>query len=474
MRKNNINKKNVSIVKKINIGLLIDGTFMDFGINSFKELTDKKYDWTIDNITYKFDIKTISDDQIINGELDENGKLKHINVIILGGADKYIKLYYWSKYLKNKYNKWRNNLRDFIQKKGGGCVCICGGSETFCLLDCDKDTHISFNEKMMKETSVDATNLTVKTKTAFPLLNQLPKSGNPNDLGHCAYLVYPGQGGLTGATLDFRINKNSFHPILKGYNGDSIQMRWAGGPTIHNYKNESVILHYPDRELSELHPIKQWKYVGTGSGGQFGKWTGLLKSINNELKYDNNKKMINKEFKNMLSGSSSVETFINNIFKNSENESQAKNLFEKIYDGILKAKDWNIDNNNVITTELAGQAAIVAENSEKGRIVISGPHPELPIWNNGWIAYTKNSTENCLWDSFYKWKDYSIQDRRNYWLFCRIVAWAAGLNENELPPFPEYNRDKTQGGDDDGKGVDKDSWISTLIDFLKRLFRIKS
>jgi len=46
----------------------------------------------------------------------------------------------------------------------------------------------------------------------------------------------------------------------------------------------------------------------------------------------------------------------------------------------------------------ANMAAMVEEEYGDGRVLICGPHPEDPIWENGWIERSSETKENCLWD----------------------------------------------------------------------------
>jgi len=87
-------------------------------------------------------------------------------------------------------------------------------------------------------------------------------------------------------------------------------------------------------------------------------------------------------------------------------------------------------------------AALVTENYGDGRLVISGPHSEDDIWDDGRIIDVEDTDENCLWDGFMRWIDYGDKGKPNKWFLRREVAWAAGLNEDELPPIPEESPEK--------------------------------
>ena len=109
---------------------------------------------------------------------------------------------------------------------------------------------------------------------------------------------------------------------------------------------------------------------------------------------------------------------------------------EKIANGVYKAKDWR-KLNQIMPVKRANMAAMVTEEYGDGRIVISGPHPEDRIWDNGRIIDVEDTKENCLWEGFTRWVDYKNINRENKWLLGREAAWVAGLDEDELPPIPE-------------------------------------
>lgn len=449
---------------------------------------NKKNGWVVGKKQYVFDVKRITDDEIINNGLED------IDVLIIGGIDKYIDLYLGKnlKQFEDDYNSWIKNVSKFICN-GGGCICICGGAQTFCELDCSNDSRITFNELMMKKTSVPITDIKVKTKTAIPLLHQLLPKNNPGDIGNCAYLIYPGYNEFhvrdehddnskkkfskkkfLGLTLDFKINSDSCHPIFKGYGSENIKMRWVGGPSICNVNDKNILLHYPEDSSFDDYEINQWKYIGTRYSGLVGKLNGLKEAILKEFNEDKKPgDIVKKNLPKTKIHDSFIEEFLKNIYIENKNN---KDILKNFYNGILKAKDWKKIENKYIRPDVAGKPAIVAEECGKGRIVISGPHPEMKIWDGGKIVQKEDKGDNCLFKGLYSWNPEPKidEDRLNYWFFRRIVAWAAGFNEDMLPPFPGDNGDGNQGGDNGGKGGDKESWITSLIDFLKRLFRIKS
>ena len=108
------------------------------------------------------------------------------------------------------------------------------------------------------------------------------------------------------------------------------------------------------------------------------------------------------------------------------------------------------------------------ETYGKGRIVISGPHPEDPIWDNGTLIDKNDTDNNNLWDGLIKWQGRKNIGDHNKWFLRREVAWAAGLDEHQLPPLP--GQIEQPEPDEKKPSQPKKTIIELLIEFVKKLF----
>lgn len=290
-----------------------------------------------------------------------------------------------------------------------------------------------------------------------------------------AYMSYDGYGpdapGMGGIPLDFVI-KDKSHPILKGYNRETIKIFWGGGPGLIPGNKARVLLSYPKEEISSLHPLHVWEYIGVGRGDRLGMIVGLIKSILWEAIEEIEKEIevrrlliLIKSLREITLEKLTVEEFIKRIYDRARDEKEAKTILKILKEGLLKAKDWRrLD--QIMPVKRANMAAMVEEIYGDGRVIISGPHPEDRIWDNGRIVDVEDTKENCLWEGFMRWVDYKDLNRQNAWLLRREAAWIAGLDEDELPPIPaEYLEKETI------PTRPKETFLEVLIGFLRRLLK---
>lgn len=443
--------------KIIDIALFDAGLFFVFGNENFKEILDR-YSWQTNNKKYEFRVKPVKDEDILNGNI------RNFDVITFGATDEYGKLWIWKKLYPEKYLKWIRNISDFI-REGGGYVGHCGGANLICELHNEPETSL---EKSIKEVNFGIAGTKVYQKGSIPLLDQLAGLP-PTAMEGEGYVVYdgfkPDAPQMGGVPLDFVV-KDKNHPILKGYKGNTLRIFWGGGPGLVPSSKAKTLLSYPEKEISELHPMHVWEYVGTGKGGYLGKWIGLAKSIAWSVIDDRKvRRVASRSLLELTQERISAEEFVMRIYKHAKDEKEGNRFLEAIAEGIYKAKDWKLLN-QVMPIKRAGMAALVTENYVDGRLVISGPHSEDDIWDDGRIIDVEDTDENCLWDGFMRWIDYGDKGKQNKWFLRREVAWAAGLNEDELPPIPEESPEK--------KAMTPKKPVKrreSLIEVLLRIFR---
>ena len=448
------------IPKIVDIGVFNDGWQFMYGNGNFNEVLDK-YSWQINDKKYEFNVKLIKNEDVLYG------KINNFDAILVGAVDQYVRLWQWKLMCPDKYSKWIKIVTEFI-RKGGGYAGHCGGANLICELYNEPET---FLERAIKVANFGITGTKVYQKGSIPLLDQL--TGHPPTAQEgAAYMDYdgfkPDAPQMGGIPIDF-IVKDRNHPILKGYNRKTLKIFWGGGPGLIPSNKAKVLLSYPKEEISELYPIHVWEYVGTGRGGYTGKWIGVIKSIIQEFENDRRAiKIISRSLREMRHKKISVEEFIMEIYKHAKDEEEADEWIDKIANGIYKAKDWR-KLNQIMPVKRANMAAMVTEEYGDGRIVISGPHPEDKIWDNGRIIDVEDTKDNCLWEGFMRWIDYKNKGRQNRWLLRREAAWVAGLDEDELPPIPEeyleeeiISRPKPVGK--------RGGFIEALIRFFRRLF----
>ncbi len=440
--------------KIVRLGFLNEKWLFLWGEENFRDLNN--YKWKIGEKIYRFMLITKNHNDILDNRLDD------IDMIIFPGSDLYAKLAIWKWFYRDKYERWIKNIQNFI-KNGGGCVGHCGGANVICQLYNEPET---FYEKTIREAYLGIAETKVYQKESIALIDQLA-GYPPTALEGAAYPIYDGLSEnapqMGGIPIDF-IVKN--HPILEGYKGKTLKIFWGGGPGLIPGNEAKTILSYPEKDIPDLQPLNVWKYVGVGKGGRIGMLVGLLKSIAWEAIEDIGvKRYIAKSLRELSLKKLTEEEFIKKIYREYD-EDVADEIFEILYEGVAKAKDWN-KLGQIMPVKRANMAAMVEEEYGDGRVLICGPHPEDPIWENGWIEPSPETKENCLWDGLMRWEKFKWLGKKNYWFLRREVAWAAGLDENELPPIPEEYTEKVLPS----KPVKRYTLIEILMRFFRSLFR---
>lgn len=458
----------------VKVAVFNDGFTTVWGVEYFENLLlwetnnhNIPFTWAVAGTTYKFEVVRITDKQIFNGELDS------FDVILFGAVDQYNKLGLWKYINPDKYQSWGEKLRAFIQN-GGGYVGHCGGANLMCGLHNQPKTFI---EHMINKCDYGIVDTKVVQHGSIPVLDQLHPQGSPKDIGETAYLLYEGMNPDSslpqcgGVPMEFIVSDTT-HPILQGFKEKTIRIRWGGGPWLKPGRKAQKVLTYPTQELSDAHPLEMWRYVGTGHGGYIGKLRGIIKSIRKELfpfiKDKEIRKILVQSLKQLSTGDINEQTFFETLSQNIADEDLLDDLIKKLSDGLWKAADWE-PTGEYFQTDFSNKAALVTEQYGKGRIVLAGPHPEDPSWEGGELKNVDNYKKNNLWDGLIKWTDECHhKENPQAWLLRREVAWAAGLNENKLPPIPEYKQKLTPPPPKPIKPPE--SIIERIITFFRKLF----
>ena len=92
-----------------------------------------------------------------------------------------------------------------------------------------------------------------------------------------------------------------------------------------------------------------------------------------------------------------------------------------------------------IKTDIKNSLAAVSTTYGKGRVVIYGVHPEYPfVFKNGTIKeHIGRMIPMGPKQMVYNYIGYLHNFSYNIWIVRRSIAWAAGLDEKELPPCDE-------------------------------------
>lgn len=394
----NINKE----INDIQVAILsIEGLYGSDLFEFMDSLND--YQWAAGKKTYRFKLTELFDQDIINGELNT----KNYDLIIFPGlvSANWISMHY---YLYNPLNIkniiWKNNVADFI-KNGGGFIGHCAGCGLITELD---KSPVSRLEKAYQQSSLGISCVKSYYKNiGVPLLCQL-QGLPPEAVGESAYVMCTGwnesnpEHWFGGAPLDVVINRDN--PIFNDFLESNRRIRWGAGmalslPSFPN-REIKVLANYPQEEISDNESIKiySWKYTGRLQG--------------------------------LISG------FLKNI-------KQGLSLLDSIYFSLFKASDW-ICTNKIIETDFSNKPCMVMEiypNKNKGRMILSGLHPEAKVWWGGHIEEKDDFQENCLYDALYHWVDIKPFEETkedevsyNWWIVRREVAWVAKIPDDELPP----------------------------------------
>lgn len=405
-----ISNRNAS--KTIDVAILAEEPLGWGSGKHFFPLLLNDYCWKKGEKTYKFSTEYIFDKDILKGRLN----VSNFDVLLVPGGgvgDGEAIAKGFNSF--RKVRKWKEKICEFI-KNGGGYVGICGGAALITDLNTGLNKKpTSFAERQYNNSSLGISCVSSYYKNLSVPLFYLFQSQFPERIGATGYIFSfaAGEtvdGGLIytgGVPVDFQICKN--HPIFTDYINEKERIRWWGGPAFIVPENPdreiSILARYPEIDISKNDKTKihAWKYTG----GLHGIVSAIIKSF----------KLIK------------------------ENNDSLKNLFLYTYflAGNWKLTDRIIDLNN---SNKPCMTAEIYPNENKGRILLCGAHPEYMIWWGGYIEEVDDSGFNCLANGLHRWKEIApisetIEDEltHTWWIVRRLVAWAAKVDDNHLPPI---------------------------------------
>ena len=409
--KNNIAEVKVAILSEDPIGWGSLGK--QYLIDMFSD-----YEWVSGNTFYEFKVTEIYDKDILNGDLNT----KNYDVFIVPGAGegdgesvaKGFPLF-------PKAQRWKEKISDFV-KSGGGYVGICGG--TALMTDLSKEPQ-TFMERQYEKSAIGVSCLSSYYNNCalqfyYPLQKCFPERTAP-----ASYIFEFPPGDLWDETgvypngIPFDMEINSDHPIFDDFLEEFERVRWVGGPALDipdTPSNEVTVLgYYPGDGLSgnDSTDLQVWRYVG----GIRGKIKGFFKTI---------------------------QFFKENNYPFS--------LFDAGYSLQFFASDWE-KTDKMFDLNFSSKPCMTAEiynNTNKGRIVLNGPHPEYPVWWGGHIEEMPDTDDNTLDEGLHRWVDITPfsetkedECTHSWWIVRRSVAWAAKVPDSDLPPIygPSQVRD---------------------------------
>jgi hypothetical protein len=402
----NTNFVNVQKVEEIRVAMLAEFPF--FGWIELLPLyvaAIDRYQWTVGNITYKFNLTKIYDQDILDGILTtKNYDLLLVPGGGVGDGEAWTKGFYQLPRVK----KWKNNIASFV-KNGGGYVGYCGGSMLMAEV---YGTPRTIMERQYQTSSIGVSCVKQDFGGIYSFLHK--QAGPPayanfyhepmdfNTVEGCAKL-------RSGVPIDVILVKN--HPIYDDFLEITQRIIWVGGPGFIIPENPDrevkVVAYYPAEEISDNQStqIYRWKYTGGICDILF----SLLKGL----------KLCNE---------------------------QNKPILNAIQYAFFFAGDWT-PTNKIIKTNYSSKPCMTAEiypNENKGRIFLCALHPEYCVWWGGHIENMQDTNENCIDEGLYKWVDITPFNEtsgdeisHNWWMMRRQVAWAAKVPDDHLPPIYE-------------------------------------
>lgn len=376
------------------------------------------YQWRIGDKKYRFSTTYIYDRDIIEGRL----KVSDYKVLLVpgggvGDGESIVKGFTFLPSVK----KWKKQIKRYIES-GGSYVGICGGTALLTGLNTGKyKKPTTFLERLYAKSGIDVTSVdSYYEHLAFPLFYPFQKK-YPEYIGATGY-VFSFAPGITvdgtyihtgGIPVDFRISKDN--PIFGDYKGDTIRMRWWGGPGLvlpsQPEREIKTIAWYPDIDISRnpKTAIKAWRYTGGV--------IGLIKSL-----------------------------FESAFLIKKTGESLSDLLLYTYY----LAKPWEKTDRNIILN-FSGKPSMTMEiypNKNKGRILLCTAHPEYMIWWNGLIEEMRETDDNCLAKGFHRWLNIDSLSKSaveeityTWWVIRRITAWAAKIPDEHMPPIEKWRYD---------------------------------
>jgi len=391
---------------EINVAIMYDDK-LGWGCGKlvFTEMLND-YEWTVGNKTYRFHTTPIYDKDVLKGKLNTDT----FDVLLMpgGGVGDGQSLVKGLSYFTPRTKKWKEGINKFVED-GGGYSGYCGG------------TMIA----------------TEFLKDSGSLIGRVYDRGS---LGFSEVKMYAGEGGQgfqnvgigmyicdnhtpknldkvenmkkweleeSGIPLDMQILHDN--AIFDDYLEDTCRVRWVGGAALiapDNCKSETkACALYPEWEISdnESTRLHEWRFTG-GFLGIIKGWFRCRKVI---LEY-------------------------------------GKELPPKPFGIAMCSGDWK-KTNSLVELNFSNKPGILTEiypNSNEGRIVLNGLHPEYPVWFGGRIIETEDHEDNNLLEGLFRWEDRVPWDQTpedeftyTWWIVRRSIAWAAKLPDNALPPI---------------------------------------
>ncbi|MCK4365179.1 MAG: hypothetical protein KAW45_03960 [Thermoplasmatales archaeon] len=400
------------------------------------------YTWKIKDKSYRFETEYIYDTDILDGKLN----ISTYDVLLIpgGGVGDGLSIVKGFKSFR-KVRKWKKNIADFI-KNGGGCVGICGGAALITGLSTGIDSKPrTLVERLYNNSSIGISCVKHYYNNLSMPIFSLFQSKYPEQIGAMAYVFSFAPGETENGTyihsggvpIDFQLHKDN--PIFSDISKDTERIRWWGGPAIFIPKNPDrdvkILARYPKLDLSENKNTKiyAWKYTS----GIHGIIRGMFRAA----------KIIKKE-------NNSLRNLLLYAFFLSGNWKKTEKLIE-----------LDLSNKPCMTSE-------IYPNENKGRIILSTPHPEYMIWWGGNIEEVPDTKNNDMAHGFHKWKNIkplskTLADELTYtwWIVRRMTAWAAKIPDDHMPSITkEIIKEKTQEIINDNI-----YWDGSLIDQMNNI-----
>jgi len=371
------------------------------------------YQWRVGDKLYRFTTTEIFDKEILRGDLNTNNyDLLLVPGAGVGDGESIVKGFP----LRPLVKKWKSEIVAFI-KSGGGYTGYCGGAALITELEKEPETFLErqYEKSNLGISCVKSYYKEVAMYILYPFQRWMPEK-----IGAGTYIWFhndeESDGELdevedmafwSGAPIDVVVHID--HPIFDDFLEETTRITWVGGaglivPDLPD-RVVDILAQYPEDGISdnESTSITAWRYTG----GVLGFLKGLIRGFE-ECRKNNEP---------LLSG------------------------FKYAY---FFAGDWE-STNRKIDLNFSDKPCITAEvypNENKGRIVLTTPHPEYMVWWGGHIEPMPDTGENCLAEGLYTWRNITppnetIEDefRHAWWIIRRQVAWASQLvPDNDLPP----------------------------------------
>jgi glutamine amidotransferase-like uncharacterized protein len=417
--KNIENTRNNDVaINKIRVALLMEEPLgWGSGSDLFHLILDG-YNWVGNDVNYEISVTKIYDKDLING----NFSIDKYNVLLVPGGGVGDGEVIIRGFNIGKTKKWKKTIADFI-KDGGGYVGVCGGAALITELITDnKNEKNTFLERLYDKSSIGVSCIKSYYNTiAFPIFYPF-QNKYPEKVGAASY-VFSFSPGETidrskiftgGVPIDFIVDKKN--PIFSDYPNDTERVRWWGGPAF-------IVPKKPDRDIKILARFPQ-----------------------RELSQDKNTRVFAWIYKGGIQG------FIFSMFKALKFIKKYKLNIKKIpMLSFYFAGDWK-PSDKLIELNFSNKVAMTAEvypNMKKGRIILCSGHPEYMIWDEGRIEEVKNDGFHCIATGLHEWrhikplsKGAMLESTHTWWIVRRMVAWAAKVNDEDMPPVKKEKLDK--------------------------------